>query len=120
MVQLTEASNAIPAVANFKQAAEILQMSPNTLRKMYEQGEIRSTRMPGTRQRLIVKDELLRLLEEGYDLPETDYAPCSGTTASGQACQRRRAIVDEISSALYCKLHMEQEQQGQIIERNNK
>ena len=118
MVTLTQASEAIPAAVNFRQAAEILQMSPNTLRKLFERGDVRTTRIIGTRQRLISKDEILRLLAEGHDQPDQDYPPCSGTTTTGAPCHRRRAVIDNNTSALYCSLHMQEETQGQIIERS--
>ena len=118
MVTLTQASEAIPAAVNFRQAAEILQMSPNTLRKLFERGDVRTSRIVGPRQRLISKDEILRLLAEGHDQPDQDYPPCSGTTTTGAPCHRRRAVIDNNTSALYCSLHMQEETQGQIIERS--
>ena len=58
---------------NLQEVGRMLGMSRGTIYKLRETGILPASRIPGTRSWLVQRDDLLKLISEGYaDNPETE------------------------------------------------
>ena len=56
----------LPDILTLKQASELLNCHPNTLRNWDNQGKIKSIRFGTRRDRRFKKDEILKLIRENH------------------------------------------------------
>tara|TARA_Y100000593_G_scaffold19510_1_gene39081 strand:- start:3043 stop:3384 length:342 start_codon:yes stop_codon:yes gene_type:complete len=95
--------SAVPKLYSMTEAAKILHCSRTTLNNLRHSGDLQTTRIKGTRRRLITQAELNRLIEEGFNLGEApDYETCEANTESGSRCLGRPK-----ADSFFCGQHSE-------------